>query len=187
MRRGNLRDGAASRDAVCRSEEQGRAGHAVAAQDAEAEAAHRSTPFGPVRGVRRAQNRAGMNQLIVRDDDRLPDEARLAALVDLLGWQRIAELEKALRKWHYNSKVSPRLEKIPGVGAATALTASLGDGKQFRKGRQFSASLVPRQDGTGGAAREDLEASYLRSSHGARSVLAPPKGRTRLAAGARGL
>ena len=31
---------------------------------------------------------------------------------------------------------------------ATALTAALGDGKQFRNGRQFSASLVPRQDGT---------------------------------------
>ena len=38
---------------------------------------------------------------------------------------------------------------------ATALKASLGDGKQFRNGRQFSASLglVPRQDRTGGKVR----------------------------------
>ena len=74
----------------------------------------------------------------------------MAALVDLLdqSWEKIAELEKALRKQHRNSEVSRQLEKIPGVGAATALTAARGDGKQFRNGRQFSAALVPQQDDT---------------------------------------
>ena len=82
------------------------------------------------RRARSAQNRAGVNQLVIRDDDRLPDETCLAAPVDLLGWEKIAELEKALRKWHRNSEISQQLEKIPGVGMATALTATLGDGKQ---------------------------------------------------------
>ena len=42
--------------------------------------------------------------MAIRDDNdkRLPDEARLAmkTLVDLLGWEKIAELERAFRKWH---------------------------------------------------------------------------------------
>ena len=138
-------------------------------------------------GVIAPQNRTGVNRLIevIRDDndDRLPDEARLAmkTLVDLLdhSWQKIAELEKALKKWH--REVSQQLERIPGVGVitATALTAALGDGKQFRNGRQFSASLglVPRQDGTGGKVRlgriSKRGDSYLRGNliHGARSVI----------------
>ena len=62
----------------------------------------------------------------------------MAALVDLLdqSWEKIAELEKALRKRHRNSEASQQLEKIPGVGAATALTAALGNGKRLRNGRQ---------------------------------------------------
>ena len=53
--------------------------------------------------------------------------------------------------------MSQRLGAIPGVGplTATALTASLGAGRQFRNGRQFAASLglVPQQYGTGGKVR----------------------------------
>lgn len=107
-------------------------------------------------GVVAPQNRAGVAHLIalVRDpkDDRLPDLARtsLAVLVEMLETlrDRIAELDRELLQWHRTSPVSRRLGAIPGVGplTATALTASLGDGRQFRNGRQFAASLglVPR-------------------------------------------
>jgi transposase len=47
-----------------------------------------------------------------------------------------------------------RLMSIPGIGAltATALVAAIGDGKQFRRGRDLAAwlGLVPKQYSTGG-------------------------------------
>ncbi len=112
-------------------------------------------------GVVAPQTRAGVAQLIelVQDpeDNRLPDLARtaLGVLVEMLETlrDRIAELDRELLQWHRASPVSQRLGAIPGIGplTATALTASLGDGRQFRNGRQFAASLglVPRQHGTG--------------------------------------
>ena len=114
------------------------------------------------------------------DDDRLPALARtaLTALVATLETlrDRIDELDRELLQWHRHSPVSQRLGAIPGVGP---LTAALGDGAQFRNGRQFAASLglVPRQFGTGGkvhlgrlSKRGD---GYLRGNlvHGARSAL----------------
>ena len=140
-------------------------------------------------GVVAPQNRTGVAQLIALvedpDDDRLPALARtaLTALVAMLETlrDRIAELDQELLQWHRRSPVSQRLGAIPGVGplTATALTAALGDGAQFRNGRQFAASLglVPRQFGTGGkvhlgrlSKRGD---GYLRGNlvHGARSAL----------------
>ena len=141
-------------------------------------------------GVVAPQTRAGVAQLIelVQDpeDNRLPDLARtaLGVLVEMLETlrDRIAELDRELLQWHRASPVSQRLGAIPGIGplTATALTASLGDGRQFRNGRQFAASLglVPRQHGTGGKIRLGRISrrgdSYLRCNlvHGARSALA---------------
>ena len=74
-----------------------------------------------------------------------------------------------------------RLATIPGVGVitATALVATIGDGAQFRSGRQLSAwlGLVPRQHSSGGKDRlgriSKRGDGYIRRLlvHGARSVL----------------
>ena len=59
--------------------------------------------------------------------------------------------------WHRTSKISKRLDAIPGVGPliATALVASIPDPGVFRSGRDLSAwiGLVPKQSSTGGKER----------------------------------
>ena len=75
-----------------------------------------------------------------------------------------------------------RLMSIPGIGplGATALLAAVGDGRQFRKGRDLAAwlGLVPRQHSTGGKTTlrgiSKRGNSYLRRLiiHGARSCVA---------------
>jgi transposase len=74
-----------------------------------------------------------------------------------------------------------RLAKLPGVGPiiATALVASVDDGRQFRNGRELAAwiGLVPRQYTTGGKPRLGgigrRANHYVRRQmiHGARSVI----------------
>jgi len=84
-----------------------------------------------------------------------------------------------------NDPVAQRLQQLRGVGplVATALIATVGNGEQFDKGRQMSASLglTPRQHSSGGkdrllgiTKRGDV---YLRSIliHGARAVVAQAK------------
>lgn len=94
-------------------------------------------------------------------DERLPDLARmalarLAAQLKSVSLE-IAGIEKDLAAWHKTSKTSQLLATIPGFGLlnATAIAASVGDGRQFRSGRHFAAwlGLVPRQNSTGGKAR----------------------------------
>lgn len=67
---------------------------------------------------------------------------------------RIAELEVKIAEMARASKGANRLQEIVGVGVmtASAVVASIVDGKQFGNGRQFSASLglVPSQHSTGG-------------------------------------
>ena len=74
-----------------------------------------------------------------------------------------------------------RLLQIPGVGplTATAIISAVGDGSQFKRGRDLAAwiGLTPRQNSSGG--KEQLLGiskrgdHYLRTLliHGARSVL----------------
>ncbi len=94
---------------------------------------------------------------------------------------RTKRLEQQLKAWHQQNTVSQRLETVPGVGmlTATALAASIGEGCDFRNGRQLAAylGLVPRQNSSGGkntllgiSKRGD---GYLRKLliHGARSVI----------------
>jgi len=93
----------------------------------------------------------------------------------------IAGIEKKLAVGKKEDKSVRRLMEIPGVGllTSTAATATLGDAKAFRNGREFAAflGLVPRQSGTGGkvkllgiSKRGDV---YLRTLliHGARAVI----------------
>ena len=140
-------------------------------------------------GLVAPRNRAGVATLVAivadPEDDRLPTLARVAlgvyaTLLEQIG-EQVTALETRLAAWHRQHPVSRRLAAIPGVGVltATALTVALGDGSQFRSGRQFAASLglVPRQEGTGGKTRlkgiSKRGDPYLRSNlvHGARSSI----------------
>jgi len=95
--------------------------------------------------------------------------------------ERITRLEQHLKAWHLQSDASQRLETIPGVGllTATALAATLIDGRAFKNGRQLAAylGLVPRQASSGGKERllgiSKRGDGYLRwlLIHGARSVI----------------
>lgn len=106
--------------------------------------------------------------------------ARLLDHFKLLN-QQVEEIEEQIRTWHRSSELSRRLEKVPGIGplTASALAATIGDGRNFDNGRQLAAwlGLVPRQHSSGGrpvllgmSKRGD---AYLRTLliHGARSVI----------------
>lgn len=95
--------------------------------------------------------------------------------------ERTERIEKQLKAWHANNAVSQRLASIPGIGVltATALAACVGEGQDFRNGRQLAAyvGLVPRQCSSGGKDRllgiSKRGDGYLRSLliHGARAVI----------------
>ena len=68
--------------------------------------------------------------------------------------RQVYELERQIQVCHRDNPTSRRLEAIPGIGplSASALAASIGDAKAFRKGRQLAAwlGLAPRQHSSGG-------------------------------------
>lgn len=68
--------------------------------------------------------------------------------------EQIDEIGKELNRQLADGSIGQRLLTIPGVGPITAslLSSELGDGKQYRCGRDFAAAvgLVPRQYSTGG-------------------------------------
>ena len=80
-----------------------------------------------------------------------------------------------------NNEGAKRLLKIPGIGpiTATALICAIGDGRQFKRGRDIAAwlGLTPRQHSSGGKDRllgiSKRGDAYLRTLliHGARAVL----------------
>jgi transposase len=95
--------------------------------------------------------------------------------------RQVNEMEHQIQSWHRANTLSRKLEKIPGIGpiTASALVASIGDGKNFTNGRQLAAwlGLVPKQHSSGGktnllgiSKRGD---TYLRTLliHGARAVI----------------
>jgi transposase len=79
--------------------------------------------------------------------------ARLQAHFKYLDGQ-IAEIDKELTAQLADDDLGQRLMTVPGIGPITAsmLASEMGDGKQYRCGRDFAASLglVPRQYSTGG-------------------------------------
>lgn len=94
---------------------------------------------------------------------------------------RVSNLDKKIQLLASSNSAAKRLQQVPGIGpiTATALVCALGDGKQFKRGRDLAAwiGLTPRQHSSGGkecllgiSKRGD---SYLRTLliHGARSVL----------------
>jgi len=95
--------------------------------------------------------------------------------------QRISGYDQQIQALANSNQAAKRLCEIEGIGAitATAIVASIGDGKTFNNGRQLAAwlGLVPRQRSSGNknrlgriTKRGDV---YLRTLliHGSRSVL----------------
>ncbi|HDR9512124.1 IS110 family transposase [Burkholderia cepacia] len=97
---------------------------------------------------------------VVLAEHRLPP--RLVAILERLHahfkylTEQIGDIEKELDRQLAEDPLGQRLLTIPGVGPITAslLASELGDGKQYRCGRDFAAAvgLVPRQYSTGGRA-----------------------------------
>lgn len=96
--------------------------------------------------------------------------------------QRIADTEQVFDAFAKVSDNVQRIMKVRGIGpqTATAILASIGNGTQFDKSRDFSAwlGLVPKQYSTGGKPRLGRITKhgdkYLRTLlvHGARTVMA---------------
>jgi len=102
--------------------------------------------------------------------------------------ERIERLDDEIEQLCRSHDLARRLEKqLRGVGplVATGLIARLGDGRQFKRGRQASASigLTPRHHGSGGKNRlygiSKQGDRYLRTIliHGARAVVSQAKHR----------
>jgi len=94
---------------------------------------------------------------------------------------RVLDLDRQIEKLAKSNEVTRRLQQLRGVGpmVATALVATVGDAKQYHRGRQMAAAigLTPRQHSSGGkdrllgiSKRGDV---YLRTLlvHGARAVV----------------
>lgn len=138
--------------------------------------------------VLRGGRKAGLKALAEQRaaiDEQIPETMR--GLVDgqlhTLGQigERIDALEHQIAALQKQLEGARELDQVPGIGVlgATALAATLGDGKAWRSGREFSASLglVPAHAGTGGKVRighlSKRGDPYLRTLliHGARSVI----------------
>ena len=99
--------------------------------------------------------------------------------------KRMTELDKQIAVIAQQNPIAKRLQQLRGVGPliATALVATMGDGKQYRKGRDMAAAigLTPRQHSSGGKDRllgiSKRGDAYLRCLlvHGARSAMRTAK------------
>lgn len=143
------------------------------------------TEFGIVvgKGISRlAELRQRMDET---ETDLLPDEARAAIdevfeHIDALT-ARIHSVEARILAWHKTSETSRRLASAPGVGpiTASAIVASVGDGRQFQSARHFAAwlGLTPRIHASGGKEHIGKISKggdrYLRALliHGARAIV----------------
>lgn len=95
--------------------------------------------------------------------------------------ERVGDMDKKIKTLAGSNADAKRLQQIPGIGpiTATALICAIGDGKQFKRGRDRAAwlGLTPRQHSSGGKDRllgiSKRGDAYLRTLliHGARSVL----------------
>lgn len=98
--------------------------------------------------------------------------------------QRLSTIEHELSAMQREVPSAMQLRAVPGIGllGATALAATLGDGRGWRSGREFACSigLTPRHEGTGGKVRMGAMSKrgdpYLRTLliSGARSLLRQP-------------
>jgi transposase len=114
--------------------------------------------YGIVVAVGLAQSRRQLPDLLEAAENGLPPMARqlfgdLQEQLIALD-QRVTDYGGKRRVLHQGSAVSRRLAGVPGIGpmTATALLASLGDGKSFSSARQVAAwlGLAPKQASSGG-------------------------------------
>ena len=105
---------------------------------------------------------------------------------DLLGLDdRVCEMDKLIKRLADNNEDCVRLQQLRGIGpmTSTAMIASVGDARQYHKGRQMAAAIgiTPKQHSSGDkhrllgiSKRGDV---YLRTLmiHGARAVVARAK------------
>lgn len=95
--------------------------------------------------------------------------------------ERVQVMDKKIKTLANSHGEAKRLLAIPGIGpiTATAIISTIGNGKQFKRGRDFAAwlGLTPRQHSSGGKERllgiSKRGDSYLRTLliQGARAVL----------------
>ncbi len=114
-------------------------------------------------GVTVAQGDAALHRALGDNALRLQLPAMLADLLEgLLGhWrqvrERLADCDARIASHAKADVRSVRVQQILGVGALTAdaVVATVGDGREFRNGRQLSAwlGLTPRQHSSGGKSR----------------------------------
>ncbi len=142
--------------------------------------------FGLIMPVGRSALMKQVPLMLEDAENELPELARtvIADAYHHLGElnQRIADTERVFDAFTKVSDNVQRIMKVRGVGAqtATAILASIGNGSQFDKSRDFSAwlGLVPKQYSTGGKPRLGRITKhgdkYLRTLlvHGARTVMA---------------
>jgi len=132
-----------------------------------------------------ARLRSSLPDILEDAENGIPDLARSifadlrSRLVELD--RQIARHDQQIERIAAESEPARRLMKIEGVGplTATAIVASIQNGRCFRNGRQFAAwlGLVPRQHSTGGKSRLGSISKrgdvYLRTLliHGSRSAM----------------
>jgi transposase len=95
--------------------------------------------------------------------------------------ERVSEMDKKIHTLAHSMPAAKLLQSIPGIGPmiATAIVCAVGDGKQFKRGRDLAAwlGLTPRQQSSGGKDRlmgiSKRGDTYLRTLliQGAKSVL----------------
>ena len=94
--------------------------------------------------------------------------------------ERVGALDTEIKRVAKEDAACVRLQTIPGIGplTASALVSAVGEGRQFKNGRQLAAwaGLVPGQDSSGGKPRllgiSKHGDTYLRTLliHGGRAV-----------------
>ncbi|KRB74239.1 hypothetical protein ASE07_26695 [Noviherbaspirillum sp. Root189] len=118
--------------------------------------------------------RKHMPRILEESGDDLSSLAR-SVFTDL--YQRLVEVDAAIARYDQrvqqifsSCSIFRKIEQVRGVGPliATAIVAAAGDGKEFKRGRQFAAwlGLVPRQQSSGGKSRfvhkESISIAYAK-------------------------
>lgn len=148
--------------------------------------------FGFVTARGRGALRRCVPDVLEDAENTLPELARevFAELYARLGEldQQLDEYDRRIQALAASSPAARRLMQVPGIGplSATALLATIGQGRDFHNGRQFAAwlGLTPRQHSSAGKTRLGRITKrgdrYLRTLlvHGARSIVTRASGHT---------
>lgn len=132
-----------------------------------------------------ARLRAALPEILEDAENGLPALARevFADLYDRLQnlETRLGDYDRRVERLAREDASARALMQVEGIGplTATAISASVGDARMFKNGRQFAAwlGLVPRQFSSGGKSRQGRITKrgdvYLRTLlvHGARAVM----------------